>query len=151
MYISAHNAKLVAESNCPANIISNPELINLLTTGHLHLKVPCPNTIQRDVKVMYVNCYGHISKLFQDHPRLVLRWLALMGQISRYWQLRSLSVGRGSTGFWSALYAQIFSNFYLFYLIFYKSKKREPLQHYPRHVHFATDAWMSPNHHTFIA
>jgi hypothetical protein len=63
MYISAHIAKWVAESNHPANIVSNPELINLLTTEHPHLKVPCLNTIQHDVKVVYVKCCGHISKL----------------------------------------------------------------------------------------
>ncbi|KAI0244914.1 hypothetical protein BJV78DRAFT_1290402 [Lactifluus subvellereus] len=41
----AHITKWVAESNRPANIISDPELINLFTTGHPHLKVPSPNTV----------------------------------------------------------------------------------------------------------
>jgi hypothetical protein len=45
IYISAHIVKWVAESNHPANIVSDPELIDLLMTGHLHLKVSCPNTI----------------------------------------------------------------------------------------------------------
>ncbi|KAF8223902.1 hypothetical protein L208DRAFT_1314735 [Tricholoma matsutake] len=88
MYISAHIAKWVAESNRPANIVSNPELIDLLMTGHPHLKVPCQNTVRCDVKVAYVKCHEHISKLPQDHPG---------------------------------------------------------------HVHFTTDAWMSTNHHVFVA
>ncbi|KAF8502338.1 hypothetical protein F5888DRAFT_1871875 [Russula emetica] len=33
----AHIAKWVAESNRPATIVSDPELVNLLTTGHPHL------------------------------------------------------------------------------------------------------------------
>ena len=44
IYISAHIAKWVAES-----IVSDPELIDLLTTGHNHLKVPSPNTVRHDV------------------------------------------------------------------------------------------------------
>ena len=53
---------------------------------------------------------------------VVLQWLALFGQISLHWQLRSLSVGRRLPGVWGVLYAQIFSEFYLFYFIFYKVK-----------------------------
>jgi hypothetical protein len=45
MYISAYIAKWIAESNHPATIISDPELINLLTTGYPHLKVPSSNTV----------------------------------------------------------------------------------------------------------
>ena len=59
------------ESNLPASIITDPELIDLLTTGHNHLKVPSPNTVRRDVKVAYVKCHERISKLLQEHPRLV--------------------------------------------------------------------------------
>jgi hypothetical protein len=80
-------------------------------------------------------CYSMLN-LFVG---LVLRWLTLLGQISCYWQLRSLSVGRGPTGFWGGLYAQIFSNFYLFYLIFYKSKKCELQQHYIGYDHRTLD------------
>jgi hypothetical protein len=68
MYISAHIAKWVAESNRPANIVSDPELINLLTTGHPHLKVPSPNTVRRDVKVAHVKCRERIINLLQDYP-----------------------------------------------------------------------------------
>ena len=85
---SAHIAKWVAESNRPASIVSDPELIDLLTTGHPHLKVPSPSTVRRDVKAAYLKCHEQITKLLQDHP------------------------GR---------------------------------------VHFATDAWTSTNHHTFVA
>ena len=60
----------MAESNHPASIITNPELIDLLTTGHNHLKVPSPNTIQRNVKAAYVKCCERISQLLQEHPGL---------------------------------------------------------------------------------
>ncbi|KAF8231528.1 hypothetical protein L208DRAFT_1000847, partial [Tricholoma matsutake] len=83
----SHRAHLNPD-NCLANIVSDPELIDLLMTGHLHLKVPCPNTVQCDIKAAYMKCHEHISKLLQDHPR---------------------------------------------------------------HVHFTTDAWMSTNHHVFVA
>ena len=58
----------MAESNRPANIVSDPELIDLLTTGHPHLKVPSPNTVRRDVKAAYEKCRERIMKLLQDHP-----------------------------------------------------------------------------------
>ena len=61
----------MAESNRPASIITDPELIDLLTTGHNHLKVLSPNTVQCDVKAAYVKCCECISKLLQEHPRLV--------------------------------------------------------------------------------
>jgi hypothetical protein len=67
-YISAHIAKWVAESNRPANITNDPELINLLTTGHHHLKVPSPATVRRDITAAYLKCRERISKLLQDHP-----------------------------------------------------------------------------------
>jgi hypothetical protein len=41
------------------------------------------------------------------------------GQIFLHWQHRSLGVCRGPIGFWGDLYAQIFAEFYLFYLILY--------------------------------
>jgi hypothetical protein len=59
--------KWVAESNCPASIVSDPELIDLLTTGHPHLKVPSPNTVRCDVKAAYKKCCQRIMKLLQDH------------------------------------------------------------------------------------
>jgi hypothetical protein len=68
VFISAHITKWVAENNCPTNIVSDPELINLLTTGRPNLKVPSPNTIRRDVKATYVKCHECIAKLLQDHP-----------------------------------------------------------------------------------
>ena len=68
MSISAHIAKWVAESNRPATIVSDPELIDLLITGHPHLKVPCPNTVRRDIKAAYLKCRERITKLLQDHP-----------------------------------------------------------------------------------
>ena len=52
-YTSTHIAKWVAESNRPVSIVSNPELINLLTTGHPHLTVLSPNTVQHDIKAAY--------------------------------------------------------------------------------------------------
>ena len=61
----------MAESNRPASIVTNPELIDLLTTGHNHLKVPSPNTVRRNVKAAYVKCRERISKLLQEHPGLV--------------------------------------------------------------------------------
>lgn len=64
---SAHIVKWVVESNRPASIISDPELINLLTTGHPHLKVPTPNTVRCDIKAAYEKCQGCITKLLQDH------------------------------------------------------------------------------------
>ena len=64
----AHIAKWVAENNRPANIVSDPELIDLLTTGRPHIKVPSPNTVRRDVKAAYVKCRERITKLLQDHP-----------------------------------------------------------------------------------
>jgi hypothetical protein len=67
IYISAHIAKWVAESNRPANIVSDPELINLLTTGHPHLKVPSPNTVRRDIKAAYLKCRERITNLLRDH------------------------------------------------------------------------------------
>jgi hypothetical protein len=67
-YTSAHIAKWVAESNRPATVVSDPELINLLTTGHPHLKVPSPNTVRRDVKAAYERCRQRITKLLQEHP-----------------------------------------------------------------------------------
>jgi hypothetical protein len=68
MYISAHIVKWVAESNRPATIVSNPELVSLFITEHPHLKVPSPNTIRRDVNVAYLKCHERIVKLLQDHP-----------------------------------------------------------------------------------
>ena len=68
MCISAHIVKWVAKSNCPANITSNPELVELLTTGHPYHKVPSPSTVQHDVKAAYLKCHEHIAKLLQDHP-----------------------------------------------------------------------------------
>jgi hypothetical protein len=68
MYTSAHIAKWVAESNRPAAIVSNPELINLLTTGHTHLKVLSPNTVRHNVKAPYLKCREWIGQLLQDHP-----------------------------------------------------------------------------------
>ena len=63
----------MVESNRPASIVTDPELIDLLTTGHNHLKVLSPNTVRRDVKVAYVKCreHIHISQLLREHPRLV--------------------------------------------------------------------------------
>jgi hypothetical protein len=66
----------------------DPELVNLFTTGHPHLKVPSPNTVQRDVKAAYNKCRQRITKLLREHPG---------------------------------------------------------------HIHFATDAWTSTNHHAFVA
>jgi hypothetical protein len=68
MYISAHIAKWVAESNRPATIVSDPELINLLISGHPHLKVPSPNTVRHNILVAYLKCRKRIIKLLQDHP-----------------------------------------------------------------------------------
>ena len=68
MYISAHIAKWVAESNRPAIIISDPELADLLITGHPHLKVPSPNTVRRDVKAAYLKSRERIVKLLREHP-----------------------------------------------------------------------------------
>ena len=61
----------MAESNCLASIVTNPELIDLLTTGHNHLKVPSPNTVQCNVKADYVKCCERTSKLLQEHLGLV--------------------------------------------------------------------------------
>jgi hypothetical protein len=85
---SAHIAKWVAESNRPPTIVSDPEFIELLTTGRPHVKVPSPNTVRRDVKAAYTKCRERITRLLRDHP----------GQL-----------------------------------------------------HFATDAWTSPNHRAFVA
>jgi hypothetical protein len=68
IYISAHIAKWIAESNRPVTITSDPELINLLTTGHPHLKVPSPNTVRRDINAAYLKCRDRVAKLLQDHP-----------------------------------------------------------------------------------
>jgi hypothetical protein len=65
---SAHITKWVAESNRPASIVSDPELIDLLTTGRPHLTVPSPNTVRRDIKAAYKKCRERITKLLQDHP-----------------------------------------------------------------------------------
>jgi len=65
---SVHIEKWVVESNRPTSIVSDPKLIDLLMTGHPHLKVPSPNTVQRDVKAAYEKCQECISKLLQDHP-----------------------------------------------------------------------------------
>jgi hypothetical protein len=69
-YLSAHIAKWVAENNRPANIISDPELIGILSTGpsHHHIKVPTPATVRRDVKAAYTQCRTRITKILQDHP-----------------------------------------------------------------------------------
>ncbi|KAF8237636.1 hypothetical protein L208DRAFT_1246708 [Tricholoma matsutake] len=65
----SHCAHLNPEfHNHPANIASNPEFMDLLMTGHSHLKVPSPNTIQHDVKAAYVKCHECITKLLQDYP-----------------------------------------------------------------------------------
>jgi hypothetical protein len=66
--IRAHIAKWVAESNRPASIVSDPELINMFMTGHTHLKVPSPNTVRCNVKAAYLKCRECISKLLQEHP-----------------------------------------------------------------------------------
>ncbi|KAI0284144.1 hypothetical protein BC826DRAFT_872328, partial [Russula brevipes] len=60
----AHNTT----DNRPATIVSDPELINLLTTGHPHLKVPSPNTVRRDVKAAYNKCRQRITTLLREHP-----------------------------------------------------------------------------------
>lgn len=60
--------KWVAESNRPPDIASDRILINLLTIGRPHLKVPDPNTVQRDVKATYAKCREHMTKLLQDYP-----------------------------------------------------------------------------------
>ena len=65
---SAHIAKWVTESNRPVHIVSDPELIDLLMTGHPHLKVPSLNTVRRDIKAAYEKCWECITKLLQDHP-----------------------------------------------------------------------------------
>ncbi|KAF8225497.1 hypothetical protein L208DRAFT_1071688, partial [Tricholoma matsutake] len=41
------------QNNRPANIVSDPELIKLLTTGWPNIKVPSPNMVQCDVKAAY--------------------------------------------------------------------------------------------------
>jgi hypothetical protein len=41
------------------------------------------------------------------------------GRLSLEEATLALNVGRGPTGFWGGLYTQIFSDFYLFYLILY--------------------------------
>jgi hypothetical protein len=84
----AHIVRWVAESNRPASIVSNPKLIDLLTTGRPIIKVPSPNTVRHDIKAAYVKCHKRTSKVLRDHPR---------------------------------------------------------------HIHIATDAWSSPNHHAFVA
>ncbi|KAH9955195.1 hypothetical protein BC827DRAFT_1141926, partial [Russula dissimulans] len=58
----------VAENNHPANIVSDPELVNLLMTSCPNLKVPSPNTVWCDVKATYTKCYEWIATLLQDHP-----------------------------------------------------------------------------------
>lgn len=50
------------------DIVSDPIFIDLLTTGHPHLKAPSPNTVRRDVNAVYVKCREHIIKLLQNHP-----------------------------------------------------------------------------------
>jgi len=84
----AHIARWVAENNRPPSIVSDPELIDLLTTGRPLIKVPSPNTVRRDVKAAYVKCREHTSKVLWDHPG---------------------------------------------------------------HIHIATNAWSSTNHHAFVA
>ncbi|KAF8225867.1 hypothetical protein L208DRAFT_1015832, partial [Tricholoma matsutake] len=59
----AHIAKWVAENNRPANIVSDPKLIKLLTMGHPNIKVPSPNTVQHDIKAAYTKCCEHIKLL----------------------------------------------------------------------------------------
>jgi hypothetical protein len=66
-YLSAHIAKWVAENNRPASIIADPELVDILTSGRPHIKVPTPNTVRRDVKAAYAKCRGRITKLLHDH------------------------------------------------------------------------------------
>ena len=66
--LSAHIAKWVAENNHSANIVSDPELIEILTTGRPHIKVSTPNTVRRDVKAAYAKCRDRITKLLQNHP-----------------------------------------------------------------------------------
>jgi hypothetical protein len=68
MSFSAHIAKWIAESNRPTSIVSDPELVNLFTTGHTHLKAPSPNTVRRDVKAAYEKCRGRIANLLREHP-----------------------------------------------------------------------------------
>lgn len=67
MYTSAHIVKWVAESNHPANIVSNPKVITLFMTGNPHLKIPSANTIRHNVKVAYLKCHNQISKLLHGH------------------------------------------------------------------------------------
>jgi hypothetical protein len=67
-YLSAHIAKWVAGNNHPASIIADPELVDILTSGCPHIKVPTPNTVRHDVKAAYAKCHGRIMKLLHDHP-----------------------------------------------------------------------------------
>lgn len=66
-YLSAHIAKWVAENNYPVSIIADPELVDILTSGHPHIIVPTSNMVWHNVKAAYAKCYGCITKLLHDH------------------------------------------------------------------------------------
>src|SRR5882724_1005818 len=70
MYISAHIAKWVAESNHPPSIISDPDPdpIVIFMTRHPHLKVPSPklfDMMSRQLTWSAVNMYANSFKITQ--------------------------------------------------------------------------------------
>ena len=59
--------KWIAESNRPANILTDHEFISMLTAGRPHITIPSPSTITRDVKSSFEACHSRISQLLRDH------------------------------------------------------------------------------------
>jgi hypothetical protein len=53
----------ITENARPANIIKDRELHDLLTAGRPNIILPSPNTILRDIRVLFTTCQAHIRKL----------------------------------------------------------------------------------------
>ena len=65
---SAHLVQWVTENNCPANIINDCELQNLLTASRLNIELPSNGTISRDIHASFLKCRDCVTKLLWDHP-----------------------------------------------------------------------------------
>ena len=55
----------VAQCHCPYAIVSDPELIDILTDLNIKVTVPSPSTVSRDVREIYAMSQKSIVAILQ--------------------------------------------------------------------------------------
>lgn len=58
----------VAERNRPVDIVQDPEFRYPYTVAWPNLVMPSPNTVRRDIKVIYAKCRDRVTTLLRNYP-----------------------------------------------------------------------------------